>query len=127
MLTADDALRAYAAMVNTGDVDRLAPLLSPEFHYESQTVFDSLDREGFLEYIRGKLAAIRRSGSGLHAEMGIVRAYQGEQPCVVLAQPTRSDVRALILATVEAGRLLRLDLCVVPPPESAIRTGEYPK
>jgi hypothetical protein len=39
MLTLDEALRSYAAMMNRLDADQLAPLLADDFHYASQWVF----------------------------------------------------------------------------------------
>lgn len=122
-----DALRAYARMMNTLSVGALEALLADDFTYESQTVFQALDsKQAFLDYIRPKLQTIARANAPVFAEMGMVSAYGENQPCVVLAQNDKSKLVGLVLAKVRGNKLLRLDLCIVPPPETAERSGEYP-
>ena len=123
-------------MINTGDIAALAPHLPADFHYASQMVFDEIGSAAeFLAYMSGKLAAIAKSGVTVFAEMGVVgpavrrtpAIWMERRPCVVLAQGDRERLVALVLATVEDGVLRRLDLCaVLPCPQDAIRTGEYP-
>jgi hypothetical protein len=127
-LTKADALRAYARMMNTLSVAPLESLLAEDFTYESQTVFEPLSsKEAFLGYIKPKLQAVMRAGATVFAEMGIVEAYGETQPCVVLAQNQQDNLVGLVLANVRGAKISRLDLCIVPPPEAAKRSGEYPK
>ena len=86
MLTIESALKAYASMMNTLDSSKLEPLLSPDFHYESQMVFSEItSKQEYLDYINPKLEAVRASGTVVWAEMGILtHSFPG--PCVVLAQ-----------------------------------------
>lgn len=125
-LTTEDALRAYASMMNTGDVRMLEPLLADDFHYASQWVFAEIESKAeFIDYIKPKLEAVKASGRRAWAEIGhLDREFPG--PCVVLAQGERDNLVALVLAKVEAGKVKRLDLCGAPPPHSARRNGEYP-
>ena len=126
-LTQLEALRAYARSLNTLTVEPLEPLLADDFVYESQSVMSALaSKEDFLNYFRPKLQTIAASGSIVFAEIGTVSAYGGLQPCVVLAQGKRESLVGLVLAKVQDGMLKRLDLCIVPPPQSAERSGEYP-
>ena len=126
-LTKSEALRAYAKMMNTLSVTPLEPLLADNFTYESQTVFSALEsKQAFLDYIRPKLETIQKAGATVFAEMGMVSAYGKHQPCVVLAQNTKDNLVGLVLASVSDSKLSRLDLCIVPPPQSAERSGEYP-
>lgn len=126
-LTKSEALRAYAKMMNTLSVTPLEPLLADNFTYESQTVFSALEsKQAFLDYIRPKLQTIQKAGATVFAEMGMVSAYGKHQPCVVLAQNTKDNLVGLVLASVSDSKLSRLDLCIVPPPQSAERSGEYP-
>ena len=121
-------LRAYAAMMNTLDADRLEPFLAEDFVYESQMVFEPLTtKQAFMEYIRPKLQTVKRSNATVYAELGSVTAYGRQQPCVVLAQNSRDNLVGLVLAKSDGRLLKRLDLCIVPPPNSAERTGEYPQ
>ncbi len=126
-LTQTEALRAYAKMMNTLDVSALEPLLADNFTYESQAVFTPLDsKQSFLDYIRPKLVTIKNAGATVFAEMGMVAAYGQRQPCVVLAQNSRDNLVGFVLARIAGGKLSRLDLCIVPQPQSAERSGEYP-
>jgi hypothetical protein len=44
-----------------------------------------------------------------------------------MAQGFRDNLVATVLLKVADGRITRIDMCAVPPPTSAIRTGEYPQ
>ena len=126
-LTEFVALRAYAKMMNTLSVEPLESLLADDFVYESQTVFQALDsKRTFLEYIIPKLQTIRRMNATVYAEMGTVAAYGKNQPCVILAQNDKANLVALVLAKTHGSKLRRLDLRIVPPPQAAVRSGEYP-
>lgn len=121
-------LRAYAAMMNALDASRIEPHLSEDFVYESQNVFSALEsKQAFMDYIVPKLETVRRGDATVYAEMGRIAAYGRERPCVVLAQYTRENLVAVVLAEAEGGKLTRLDLCIVPPPEHAQRSGEFPR
>lgn len=125
-LTEEQALRAYATMVNTLDASHLEPLLADDFHYASQWVFAEMESKAeFMEYIVPKLETMRRSDAMPWAEMGwLDHTFPG--PCVVIAQGDKDDLVAVMLAKVENGKIRRLDLCCVPPPQSARRSGDYP-
>lgn len=126
-LTEEDALRAYAAMMNTLDVAKLSGLLADEFHYASQWVFAEIEsRREYVDYITPKLEAVKKSGSKVWAEMAVLdQEFPG--PCVVLAQGNKSNLVALVLAKVGESGVIRLDMCGAPSPHSARRTGDYPK
>ncbi len=126
MINAEEGLRGYARMINRLDSAELEPLLANDFTYESQTVITPVSsKAAFLEYINEKLAAIRNSGSRVWAEMGWLD-YGFPGPCVIVAQGSKDNLVALVLAKIRDDQLLRLDMCVVPPPSSARRSGEYP-
>jgi hypothetical protein len=126
MLTAEDALRAYAAMMNTLDASGLVPLLADDFCYASQRVFSEIEsKQDYLDYITPKLSAVKASCSRVWAEMAwLDRGFPG--PCVVLAQGDRDDLVGVVLVKVEGDKIKRLDLCFAPSPHSARRTGEDP-
>lgn len=125
-LTEEQALRAYASMMNSLDASHLEALLADDFRYASQWVFAEIEsKAAYLEYIVPKLEAIRKSGTAAWAEMAwLDREFLG--PCVVMAQGDKDNLVAVVLAKVEAGKIARLDLCGAPSPHSARRTGEYP-
>ena len=127
MLTEVDALRAYARMMNTLDPTHFEALLAEDFVYESQVVLQPLEsKQEFLDYIYPKLKTIREASATVFAEMGTVSAYKPEQPCVIMAQNNRDNLVALVLVKLEGQLIKRLDLGIVPPPQTAKRSGEYP-
>lgn len=126
MLSKDDALRAYAAMMNTLDIDQIAPLLADDFHYASQWVLAEIEsKQAYLDYIGPKLLSLKTSGSKVWAEMAsLEREIPG--PCVVMAQGSKDNLVSLVLADVANDKITRLDMCGAPSPHSATRSGEYP-
>lgn len=126
MLTIESALKAYASMMNTLDSSKLEPLLSPDFHYESQMVFSGIkSKQEFLDYIKPKLEVVRASGTKVWAEMAML-THSIPGPCVVLAQGEKENLVALVLAEVKGDLIERIDMCIVPAPKSAKRSGDYP-
>ena len=126
-LTEDIALRAYAKMMNTLSTEPLEAILADDFIYESQMVAEPLNsKQAFLDYIVPKLQTIQRLNATVYAEMGSVSAYRENQPCIILAQNDKANLVGLVLAKTDGKALKRLDLCIVPSPESAERSGEYP-
>jgi hypothetical protein len=126
-LSEEAALRAYARMLNTLNSATLEPLLADDFVYESQHVFQPIEsKKNFIDYIRPKLITIQQAKATVFAEMGTVEAYGKVQPCVILAQNEKENLVALALAKVDGPLLKRIDLCIVPPPHTAERSGEYP-
>ena len=124
------ALRAYATMINTLDASHIEPLLAEDFHYSSQMVFAELEsKEAFLTYIRGKLKTIKKTGDFAYAEMAEcpVGAYiDSIGPCVVVAQGSKENLRGTVFVKVKDGYIKHLDMCIIPIPSVAIRSGEYP-
>lgn len=124
--TKSDALRAYARMMNTLDVKHIEALLAEDFCYTSQWVFEEItSKQAFIDYIRPKLESIVKTGSWVYAEMAELKSYGGG-PCVVMAQGSKDNLLAIVLAEVNDGKIKRLDICQIPPPSAATRTGEYP-
>ena len=126
-LTKIDALKAYARMMHHLSADYLAPLLAEDFHYASQWVFEEIEsKQQYLDYIRPKLEAIKESGNRVWAELAELQAYPGG-PCLVISQGDKDNISATVLAEVEGNTIKRLDMCFVPSPDRARRSGEYPE
>ena len=125
-LTKEEALRAYARMLNTLDANCLEPFLADDFHYASQSVLAEIEsKQEYLDYIRVKLEAIAKSGATVYAEMAELKTYP-QGPCVVIAQGSRDNLGGTVLAEVADGKIRRLDMCMIPSPTDAVRSGEYP-
>ena len=126
MLNIETSLRAYASMMNALDSSKLESLLSDDFHYASQMVLSEIkSKKEYLDYINPKLEVVRASGTKVWAEMAMLtNSFPG--PCVVLAQGDKENLVALVLAKVKGDQIERIDMCIVPTPQSAKRSGEYP-
>ena len=132
-LSKQDALRAYARMLNNLSVDYLEPLLEENFHYASQNVIAEITSKAeFLNHMRGKLATIKRAGARVWAEVGKVDAQVPvlsvrDQPCLIIAQDDKENLVGILLVEVEGQKIKRADMATVAPaPQSAKRSGEYP-
>ena len=125
-LTEVGALRAYARMMNTLDASHIEPLLEDNFRYSSQWMLGELSsKQEFLAYIKPKLLALKQSGGRAYAEIAIIQAW-GHNECVVTAQDEKENLIATIFAHVKGKKIKRIDMCNVPSPSEAMRTGEYP-
>ena len=82
-------------------------------------------RNEFIEYIRPKLETIKKSGSSVYAELGVCQAY-GHTDCLIIAQGDKFNLLGVAYASVDKGKICSLALCIVPTPDSAIRSGIYP-
>ena len=104
----------------------MEPLLSDDFHYASQIVLaEIVSKQEYLDYINPKLEVVRASGTKVWAEIAMLTdSFPG--PCVVLAQGEKENLVALVLAKVKDDQIERIDMCIVPTPQSAKRSGEYP-
>ena len=120
------ACRAYARMMNTLDSLHLAPWLADDCQYTSQWVMENIDgKDVYLEYIRGKLNSIKRTGSRVWAEIAYTDAF-GAGPCVVLSQDTRDNLTATLLVKMTDGKISQMTMCAIPSPQECRRTGELP-
>lgn len=126
ILSKEDALRAYAKMIHHSSVEHLEPLLADNFNYASQWVLQEItSKQQYLDYIRPKLESIKSSGTRVWAELGELDTYP-QGPCLVVAQGEKDNLVATVLVEVAGDKIQRFDMCQIPPPQSARRTGEYP-
>ena len=126
-MTKADALHAYASMMNTLELKHLEPSLADNFHYSSQWVFAEItSKQEFIDYARQKLAVIAESGSKAYAELAEIKDTHTVVSCVVVAQNSKENLVGTVFAEVKDGFITRLDMCSVPPPTAAVRSGIYP-
>lgn len=125
-LSEDLAVRAYAAMMNTGSAAHLEHLLADDFRYASQWVLkEMVGKQAYLDYITAKLETVRKSGHSIWAEVGYLDASR-HRPCVVLADGDSDNLVAVVLVKTQGPYIHRMDMCAVPSPYSVERTGKYP-
>jgi len=127
-MTKVQALRCYAAMLNTLDINKLERFLAPDFCYSSQWVFAEItSKQGYLDYMEPKLGVIQSSGSIVFAEIGEIKQAHPIGPCVLVAQNTKENLVATVLAEVKGEFIQRLDMGLIPTVQSVTRSGFYPK
>ena len=65
MKTNEQIVHDLAEAWRTLNPELLIRHLALEFQYNSMWVFESLDHDGYVDYIRGKFSTIKKSGSKL--------------------------------------------------------------
>ena len=65
MNTNEQIVQDLAEAWRTLNPELLIQHLAQEFQYDSMWVFESLDHDGYVDYIRGKFSTIKKSGSKL--------------------------------------------------------------
>lgn len=126
-LTTKQALTAYAEMMNCCDSSNFEKLLADDLVSTSQAVLtDITSKAEFVTYIKEKLQTIKQSNATVYAELGELDAY-GHTDCVVIAQNDKDNLVAATFITVENNQVKKIDLCVIPPPSQAKRSGIYPR
>ena len=125
-LTEKQALIIYARMLHTLDSSQFESFLSEDFSYSSQKVLTDMNsKDEFIEYIRPKLELIKKAKSSVYAELGVCPAY-GHTDCLIMAQGDKSNLLGVAYASVDGGKISSLSLCIVPTPDAAKRSGNYP-
>ena len=127
-LTEYEALKAYAKMLNTLNRKHIEHLLAEDFRFTSQQVWtDIVGKEAYLGYITAKLATLAsKPENTVFAEMAKSNSIFGDRACIVAAQGTKDNLVATILCKVNGAKLVGIDMCIIPAPESVVRSGFYP-
>jgi hypothetical protein len=124
------ALEAFARMMNTSNADEFLQLIHEDFVYSSQMVFEDItSKTEFSSYIKAKLKLVSNSDNKVYAELAEMQPYPMSTlfgPCVVLAQGNKENLVSTVLANVKDNMITRISLCIIPPPETTLRSGIYP-
>jgi SnoaL-like domain len=127
-LDEERAVEAYARAWNRLDLTIIEPLLDEDVRFRSQLVLEELHGKArVIEHLSGKMDAVANAGTEwiVFAELAEV-THRQSRPCVCIAQGGKQRLVGLTLLTVEAGRISAIDLCLVPSPHDARRSGFYP-
>lgn len=89
------------------DAELIIKHLDNSFVYDSQLVFESLDCNGYKDYIRGKFAALKKSGIQINASI-VEDTYLGGQ-MLMLGQNGQSSYYRI---KVKNGKVIKGDLCM---------------
>ena len=100
-MTNIEIVEKYAEAWRQLNAEIISPLLHETFTYSSFWVFESLNRERYLEYLRGKFEAIKSSNSAPKVSIGYDNLMN---PCVVLQQG--SNEPACITVKFKDGKII---------------------
>lgn len=101
-MTNEEIVRDLAAAWRTLNAELLIEHLAPSFQYDSMWVFESLDRDGYAEYIRGKFDAIKRTGSQIE-----VKEIPGHN-AIAISQDGKAP--AFYIIQIQDGKIVKGDL-----------------
>ena len=100
----DTYTQAVASAWNSLDISPIATLLDDNFHYSSFWVLEEMTiDEQYLDYLKGKFATLRRSGSLVKAE------YIPGRDFIILTQDNRNRC-GIILTVNDQGLITRADM-----------------
>jgi hypothetical protein len=124
------ALEAFAKMMNTFNTDEFLNLIDDNFIYSSQSVLEDITSKAeFSSYIKDKLKSVSDPSNKVYAELAEMQPYAMSTlfgPCVVLAQGSKENLVSTVLVKVKDNKISRISLCIIPPPETTLRSGIYP-
>lgn len=89
------------------DAELIIKHLDNSFVYDSQWVFESLDYNGYKDYIRGKFATLKKNGIQINASI-VDDPYLGGQ-MLMLGQDVQSSYYRI---KVKNGKVIKGDLCM---------------
>jgi len=127
-------LMEYAKCWNNLDVSYIEPYLDENLEYTSQWVFETMQgKNTYLNYLKGKFAAIRRNiaNNQINADIGFFRggAFSfSDRPCLVIKQFLNGNVnKVCILIKADNGKIVEIAMCGIPHPDGAELFEIYPK
>ena len=97
----------FAKAWQTLNADLIIKHLSPDFKFDSQWVFESLDYKGYIEYIREKFKTIRKSKS--KTEVRII-GFSENKGTIAIRQDESEPVFYVI--QIKNGKVTKGDLCM---------------
>lgn len=121
-----DAIKAYAQMMNTRNLEHFEPFVAEDIELKSQVQSEPVKgKQEFLEYMAKNLEKIADDAQ-IWAELGEIHKSGRTRPCAVLSQYSRENMVASATIELEGNKVTRLNLFFIPSPEEAKRTGEFP-
>ena len=120
------AAREYAIAWNSLRMNAFISLLAEDVLYESQMVIEALEgKQQIARYLREKIQAVKNAGTEFRVavELGTT-TYPSVEPCAILYQGGETPI-GLAFFKVGSNTIQRIDICNVPDPWGAKRSGEF--
>ena len=132
-LAQKEAATILAKAWNNLDASLLEPYIAEDIIFWSQQALcDMTGKNAVMAHLNTEMETIRKSPQEqVFAELGETNPYplapDNPEPCVILAQGDKNNVRALALLKLEGGKINSIGICSdAPHPSTARRTGQYP-
>lgn len=127
VLTEYQAVKAYARMMNTRNLEHFEPFIAEDIEFKSQVQAEPIHgKEELLEHLEKNLAKIA-DDAPVWAELGEIHKSGRTRPCAVLSQYSRDNMVASATVELKGDKISRLNLFFIPSPEEAKRSGEFPQ
>lgn len=103
----DSVIKDFAKAWESLNPELIIKHLDPNFQYDSQWAFVSLDVDGYANYIRGKFATLSRNGSNINVDI-VHDSYCGGEMLKLVQNGNICYYRIRI----ENGRVVKGDMCM---------------
>lgn len=110
MNTTEQIIEDFAAGWRTLDAELIIKHLDRSFVYDSQWVFESLDYDGYIDYIRRKFDTIKKTNSG--PLVMIVPDRLSECGKMIALKQSFHDEPAFYRIKIVNGKIVKGDLCM---------------
>jgi hypothetical protein len=123
-------LHDLGAAYNTLDATAFATWLDEDSVWESQSVMSAMTgKTTIMEYLEGKAATLR-SAPDWQRPLAVLASINGQACLAIYQGPVFVGDRhvpvALFMVKSDDDTLKRVDVCILPPPETATLSTEYP-
>ena len=126
MPTEYDAVKAYARMMNTSNINHFEPFIADDIELISQIQAEPVQgRREFLDYLARNLEKIA-DDAPMYAQLGEIHKSGRTRPCAVLSQYQRENMVASVTIEMSGDKVSKLYLFFFPSPENAALSGEFP-
>ena len=112
-----DSTKDFVDVITTAwnqlDAEQIVKHLDESFRYDSQWVFDYLDYNGYIDYIRGKFATLKNSNSIIKAETVADNQLGGYMTKICQTNPaTNQSAFVYYRIQVDNNKIVKGDLCM---------------
>ena len=112
-----DSTKDFVDVITTAwnqlDAEQIVKHLDESFRYDSQWVFDYLDYNVYIDYIRGKFATLKNSNSIIKAETVADNQLGGYMTKICQTNPaTNQSAIVYYRIQVDNNKIVKGDLCM---------------
>lgn len=103
----DKIISDFALAWRKLDAELIIKHLAPSFKYDSQWVFESLDKTGYADYLHGKFHTLKSRGISVEVKIVDDPSFGGKMLCLIQGgQPVYYRIK------VTDGQIVKGDMCM---------------